>query len=357
MESAKIFFKSCDELFQKYGEGYGRNLAGQVRPERVFLHNPTKNDGEFSLMFDSPGYQFTCEGQISTLDHQKTMRVFAGNRKKPESMIVGEVEIHDACAFTRKALGEGELFGECQEWTKREEDIETGLGYAWHALWIGLGVRDIYKWYRGGWRQTLAGKTLLAIRHPIRTLSNAFAQSRALLASGAAAISNAFAQSKALLASGAAAIGRFATAARAWGGLRAAGWFGRAQLPSLFARLLGTVGATAGAGGELAAGGGALATAGVGLTVGAIVAGAAIGIGIGTLIEYIPRWLGAKKSVSDGMAWGIDSGVGVAAWGASLVMDKPAQDIKKKVTEFNINVLEHCGFGGWNVFKNRWDIA
>lgn len=62
----------------------------------------------------------------------------------------------------------------------------------------------------------------------------------------------------------------------------------------------------------IAKGSTAVATAGVGATAVAVATGLTIGVGLGYLIENTPRWLGAKKSVSDGIAWGLEKAFGPA---------------------------------------------
>jgi hypothetical protein len=166
-DSIQFYFQECNRFLKTYGESLDQNWEGEVRPERVSLNNLYRGDGEFGLRFESGAYHFVCEGQISSVDH--VMRVFAWDSRNSERRIASASELTDACTLTREAFGEREWLGECHDKTQRERNIETGLGLAWHALWAGLGLRDIYRFIRK--RPTLTGRMIRAVFHPIRTLS------------------------------------------------------------------------------------------------------------------------------------------------------------------------------------------
>lgn len=333
-DSVQFFLKECNQLLATQGLRYGADWNGQVMPGRVFLDNPVNGDGVYSLKFASGAYNFLCEGRIDTLDH--SMSIGSAPANKPDQLkFAKSEELTDDCTITRKTLGAGELVGECQDRSKRERGIESGLETAWRVLMGGLMARDVYQFIRK--RPTLLGKAWRAVRHPVATASK---------------IADSARSAGTYLRGVPAGAVRLAGALRAFGNLNAASIFGRGAVVAAEGGAVTAGGAGTGA----AAGGGAVATAGVGATLGVAAVGLAIGIGVGVLIENVPRWLGAKHSVSDGIAWGIDGTVGLAACAMATVTGEKTEDVKRRFTQTNIEVLDHMGFGGWNVFKQSWGI-
>ncbi len=336
-ESMKLYLEGCNHLLKEHGQKFGRNLDGEVQLGRVRLLNEIPGDGSFDLLFSSGAYNFVCNGTVGTMG-QHSLMLSTGKRKDLSDLEpVTLAQLNDACTVTRTALGNEEVPPECHDKTKGERLMDTGLEYAWHGLLLGLAGRDVYKWIKG--KPTLTGNLWRAIRHP-STIVNGL---RALPGQTMTALRGI----PVLFSRAGAALGGIPGGLRlAYGAVRA---FGAMNVPALF----GGAGA-AGGGTTVAAGGGTVATAGVGATLGVAAVGLAIGVGAGVLIENVPRWLGSKYSVSDGISWGIDSGVGITAWGVAKVVGKSTEEVKRSMTQTNITLLDHMGFGGWNVFKQSW---
>jgi len=329
-ESFKLFMDYCGKKMDEQGKKFGIDLKSQLTLPRIQIINEVPGDGVFDFSFMSGAYNLACNGNVNSLTHEMVLySSLYGRKDKDVPNPDGVVELNDACTLTRKAVGEEELVGECKDRTKYERNWETGMEMTWKGLMLGLAARDGYKLIRYGLRRGLSESSLGYLSRGVRAVP------------GLARTALGGIRSVPGLA------------------LRVGSWFRYLNTLGMGGGVAAETTTAAGAGTAVAGGGGTTAAgAGIGAagTAGLYLAAFAAGVGVGYLIENVPRWCGAKRSVSDGIAWGIDTGVGVAAWNVAFVTGKNTDDVKAAITHANIEILDHMGFGGWNVFKQSWGI-
>ena len=326
MDGVKFFLDGCNGLLQEHGKKFGREYGNEVTLDRLLVMNPEPNDGNFSLLFNSGAYQFSCEGVVSNFDHDITILSGASTQDKDRQPKISDI-LTDDCTMSRKLFGNTDYPGKCQDVSKADRNWETGVDAAYKIGITALTARDIYRFIKK--KPTTIGNIYRTIRHPVVSATKVANWWRGF--SAARSGSN------------------FLTWVRGIGpgmrtavsGSRIVG-YGRGAL-TMIRGLWPAASAVGGGGGSAAAVGGGTAAIGGGVpatlslgTVGWAAAAFAAGVGVGCLIENVPRWLGSKYSVSDGEAWVLRKVFGEPSSGT-------------------IDFFDHLGFGGWNRFKQVWD--
>ncbi len=304
-ETLQNFEKFCASGSQAYiQKHFGAPVGKPFSWERTRLVNTRAQDGILSLYFEDLNNGFFCQGDLNSRQHfikpaQGSLETYLQGGEIPD---LQPIRSYDDCALIEKLSSKQEFLGPekiCKQVTRQHEETYARMEAGWSVFETILVVTGIHWLYKKGsgllerFTPNFYDKTLGRINRPVRAGWDA---------------TKGWAKRPFV---------RFGTWAKqpfirfgswAWTGLRGlAGSLGTRALPVATRVLPASVMQI---GGRVITG---LST-GAGLVGLKLGASFAAGFGVGYLIEHTPRWLGAKKSVSDGIAWGLEKGDEVKEW-------------------------------------------
>ncbi len=355
----KTFLEEANKRYREYLKTNGKDPNQKIELNRVLIVNDYDGDGqadvgdgEYHLVFFSKVNNFFVDAHLNTTGEQ--LMTFRSGSLEEAGSKGPDAALHatGACTMTRDLLGEEELLGPCNDHTAGEQMWEAGTG---GAIAAAFGI-DLL-WGMGSTVHGLAVKrlglwgALKAARFPVSHFITQWTAVKPW-----EAIKNYAPRAWNYTVKTVATY-----APRAWN-------FTSGVVKTYGPKVIASVSTTL-----LPAGLGTFTTetAALGLATKAGWVGVAGAIGVGTgmlLNEYLPKsgagWGGLAFRVmgppkADSWIWKLDNGFTRAFDPNKTVGDTIAVGIKAvvgKPSDTTISVLDHMGFGGWNVFKNRWGL-